>query len=928
MSKRENGKKLIDRLLHYFLSDSVPMRAKQFDLVVLYLLPTSVTMSIILFCTGQDYELLMFVLIESALMLGIWYLAHKYYSLKKASYLLCILLNFFIFPICFFSEGGIYSGIPLLFVEGIIITCFLMDGKWLVNMLAIEIIWYGFIIIYSYLHPESVIYPEGRVSLYISIAYFFVDASFVTVFVIGYQSWIHRNTRNNIAKSNSEVEHARQAKSKFLANMTHEIRTPMNAIIGMTDLILKEELSDGAREETEVVKEASSELLNIINNILTYSKLDSGKLELLPTKYRFDELMNEVTQTVSVELQGKNIDFHVNIDPTIPIVLYGDDIRIKQIFLSLLFNALRYSDDGRIIMEVKKEYLSKEHSVTLHCCVSDTGLGLSQVDIDAIFGAYERYDSRQGSNMKGMGLELSICKELLHLMGGELKISSIVGIGMSIEFEFTNAVVEDIPIVRLKEDDSRHVLIYVSNNMEEKAWKILNDNFNIRPEYASSHTAFLNKVSERRYSHIFLPDSAYQNLKDVLEQYECEDYTYVITDYRHVFRDFNNCKLLRRPLSCLNLGDVFNDKWVQENYQAPVQRENVEFPKAKILVVDDNMVNLKIAAGILENFKIIADTVKSGEECIDMLKKEKYHMVLLDQFMPDMNGIETLHNIRKIPGAYYKELPVLCMTADFGGEVREQLISEGFQDYIAKPIKIYYLERFLRKYLPEELMIISTKSEEASEPMKTETPSDDVADLSLQPAVGISTVGGSEEIYIAILNTYYKEGQDKLAEIPKIYESGDISLFTTNVHSVKGSSASVGALGISAVFKTLEMAGKRGDVDYINQNLQPALEQFRTLLEEVKAYLYERGAFEAGGENDALEPSGKEEVLKLAEVQKLKEALEQINLKLCEELLKELASHNYGKECNHKIAGIKTSYEMFDYHKVKELIQELLQDMN
>lgn len=934
-TKEQEKKNFIERqfarLMHYFLSESVPMRSKQFDLSILYLTLTSLIMSVILAFNGQAYELAAFVFLMTWILVGVWYVAHKFYSIKTASNLTCIILNFFVIPICFFGYGGIYSGIPLLFVEGIILTCFLMDGIGLVLTLILEIIWYSFLILYGFFHPETIMELPNLDNVILSIAFLFVGSAMVTVFIISYQSWIHQNTSKNIARSKAEVENARQTKSKFLANMTHEIRTPMNAIIGMTELILKEDLNNGAREETEVIKDASSELLSIINNILTYSKLDSGKLELLPTKYRFDELMNEIIRTVSIDLQDRSIDFHVDIDPSIPIMLYGDDIRIKQVFLSLLFNALRYSDDGRIIMEVKNEYISKEHSVTLHCSVSDTGVGLSQVDIEAIFGAYERYDSRQGSNLKGMGLELSICKELLHLMGGELKISSIVGIGMAIEFEFTNVVVDDIPIVRLQEDENRQVLIFLSNKMEEKSWKILNDKFNIRPEYVYSRNAFATKIFEKKYSHIFLPDQEYQNLKDVLEQYECEDYTYIITDYRHAFRDFNNCKLLRRPLSCLNLGDVFNDKWTQENYQAPLEKENVIFPKARVLLVDDNKVNLKVAAGILENFGIRADMVESGYACVEMLKKEKYHLVLLDQFMPDMNGVETLHNIREIQGEYYKELPVLCMTADFGGEVREHLISEGFQDYIAKPMKIYYVERFLRQYLPEELMEIVNKPEESISKEKTEGKEEqktETLSMNLQPVLGINTVGGNEETYLTILNTYYKEGLDKIQEIPKIYESGDISLFTTNVHSVKGSSASVGAPGISAVFKALEMAGKSNDTAYIEQNLNQALEQFQTLLEEVKIYLYEKNALENTESEGEDNHTGAEESISVKDVRNLKDALDQINLKLCEELLLEMASHNYGKDYNRRISAIRNSYEMFDYHKVKELIQELLEEMN
>ena len=921
-------KNMIKRLFHYFQSESVPMRTKQFDLIIFFLVPTFLARSITLLIIGQQDELAIISFVFSFALVIIRYLTHRYFSVRKVSNILCILINFFFIPLFFFAAGGIHSGIPLLFVEGIIITCFLINETWLPMCLILEILFDCCIIMFSHFHPEMMTGSNSRLITYISVATFFVGVSYITIFIMGYQSWIHQKTRENVAKSKIEVENARQTKSRFLANMTHEIRTPMNAIIGLTELILKEEMSEGAREKTEVVREASSELLTIINNILSYSKLDSGKMEILPTKYRFDQLMTEIIQTISVELQDKNIDFLVNIDPTVPMTLYGDDMRIKRVFLSLLMNALRNLDDGRIMMEVKKENLEKEHSVKLRCRISDTGIGLSQVEIDAIFGTYERYDSRQGSNLNGMGLELSICKELMKLMGGELTISSIVGVGMAIEFEFTNAIVDDIPIVRIKEDEQRHVLIYVSSKMEEKFWKILNNNLNIRPEYVASHNAFATKIWERKYSYIFLQDSEYQNLKDVLEQYECETYTYIITDYQHVFQDFNHCKLLRRPLSCLNLGDVFNDQWVQEQYQAPMEKENVEFPKAKVLLVDDNIVNLKIVAGLLENYKIKADSVQSGADCVDMLREEKYHLVLLDQFMPEMSGTDTLRCIRGIPGEYYQELPVLCMTADFGCDVREHLISKGFQDYISKPIKIYYLERFLRKYLPEELMVLA-KRDASQEPTKTqEEMTKDEESLSLQPETGIMIVGGNEETYLAILNTYYKEGLNKIKEITDIYARGDIQLLTTNVHSVKGSSASVGAPGISGVFQALEMAGKCNDIEYIENHLNKALEQFGVLLDEVRVYLYEKGALEDDIDADGDANTREEEQLRRHDIMRLKDALDQINLKLCEELIGELTEHNYGRKNNHSLAAIKTSYQMFDYHKVKEMIQKLLQEMS
>ncbi len=926
-------KKITEKFTKVFQGNSLPLQTKRFYLAVLYTIPIFLLSISVIMIVEEDIFIVLTMLGVVLVIAGIAYMAHNYRRYEEGSVLLCIFLNFFAFPLMFLLFSGVYGAMPLYFTTGIILTFFLLQGKKMVIIVAAECLWYSLVIFYSVLQP-NVVYAYGSKdtqSVVILAVSCYIIAALGPVFMNVYQAKIQAGIKDNIAQSRHSIESARQSKSKFLANMTHEIRTPMNAIVGMTDLILKEDLEAVAREETEIIRDASAELLVLINNILTYSKLDSGKLELLPTKYRFDKLMNEIIQTVAGDIQGRSVELQVSISRDIPITLYGDDIRIKQIFLYLLFSSVKYSDDGRILLEIKGERNAEEQSITFQCRIADTGPGLSQMDIDAIFGAYEHYDSRQGGNLKGLGLELSICRELLRLMGGELDIRSIYGIGMETTFRFTNYIVDDIPIVRIPEGEERRILVYVSGASKESMWRSLMDSMNIRCEYVSGINVFEMKIQNKKYTHIFINDTEYQNLKQVLEKYECEDYTYIVTDYRHVFKDFNNCKIIRRPLSCLNLSEVFNGSWSQDNYQAPADRENIEFPKARILLVDDNMVNLRITAGLLENFKIKPDMVQSGEACIKMLKKEQYHMVLLDQMMPEMDGIQTLHEIRKIPGTYYNNIPILCMTADFGSDVHDKLIKEGFQDYIAKPMKIYYLERFLRKYLPKELQEVGVKNaveKEQQAQTQTETSGEEELPLSLNPEIGIVSVGGSEEVYATILNTYYREGLEKLEQIPEIYMSGDISLFTTNVHSVKGSSGSVGAAGIAALFKALEMAGKSGDIAYIDENLQDTLVKFSVLLEEVRTYLVEAGAFETETESEAEDDENTVyDKLQIGQIEELQDALIQINLKVCEEMLQDLSSHNYGKEFNKKISNMKSNYEKFDYHKVRDLISELLSEM-
>ncbi|NLG05088.1 MAG: hypothetical protein GX567_14840, partial [Clostridia bacterium] len=524
--------------LKFFTNESISLQARKYNLLSTYITLGLLAIMILLFVYHADIKLIMFTGAFMLLVISLDYLAYFREEYTYTAMILCLILNGFVFPIFFLITDGISGAIPLLFVTGIIFTFFMLDGKMLIFTILTECLWYSYIIEYSAVHQEIVSYLSNQDVQVKGIVICIIASAAAPLLIMTYQEWIYLNIRKKNASSRLTIESDRQGKSKFLANMTHEIRTPMNAITGMSELILKEELSSIAREETEVIKEASSELLTIINNILTYSKLDSERLDLLPTKYRFDKLMSEIVQTVAAELEDKNVQFHVFIAHDIPIMLYGDDIRIKQIFLYLLFNAVKRSQKGRIVLEVNVEKNEEEQSVKLKCRVADTGISLSPIEIEAIFGAYERYDSRQGSALKGMGLEYTICRELLHLMGGEMKIESIVGIGMSVSFEFDNKIIDDVPIVRLTKKQDYHVLVYISNQMEEEMWRTLMDSFDIRPEYVVGYNIFEISISEKKFSHIFISDRDYPYLSKIIEKYECESYTYVLTDYSHVLKDF------------------------------------------------------------------------------------------------------------------------------------------------------------------------------------------------------------------------------------------------------------------------------------------------------------------------------------------------------------------------------------------------------
>jgi signal transduction histidine kinase/response regulator of citrate/malate metabolism len=914
-------------MIEYLNDDAVPMERKKFYLVTSYVAPVLVIAMLTVPFARYSRQV---VIMESAYLLsliGLTYIVARFGEYRLASYALSFISCFLIFPLMFFTTGYIYNGGPVIMASAVVLTFFLVDDRGVWIMVLLELVYYGFIFKFCFEHREMLSYYLERNCTFPEKVMNFLFGCLVPVLIVSYQTVLFEKIKLKKEQSYISIRNSELSKIRFLANMTHEIRNPMNAIVGMNELILKEELTPGAREQAQVIKEASSQLLRIVNNILIYSKLDSNKWEVIPGKYSFKELMREVIDNVSRGMQEEGAEFYVFVDRNIPTYLFGDSQGVKQIFMYLLYNSIQQTVRRSMSLEIKSEKIVDEHMLRLKCRIAETGSGMPEADVDSLLGAFNKYDSRRNATLKGLGLEISICNALLSMMDGFLKIESVVDVGTAIVFEFSNYILDDTPMLAVDESIERHVLVYLHDKDEDVVWKRLMEDIKISPVYAAGPVAFMNEIADHRYTHIFIWQKDYEPLKDILRQTMCEEITYIITDYSHVYKDFGDCRIIRKPLSCLNIIDVLNGRWNADDYMRTRTAERYIFPDARILVVDDSLVNLKVLGSVLENFSIEAKTASSGKECLEILKNEEFDLILLDHLMPDMDGIETLRRIKQIPGKNSR-IPVLCVTAELGRDVGERLMEFGFDDYIAKPVKDYHLSRLLRKYLPDDLAIVieNMPQEKEEKVRKPEQPGNYGNDdpLSIDIAKGIENVGGDEDVYYVVLSTYYSEGLEKWKDVPEQFIAGDIPLFTTNVHALKSSSASIGAYVISERFKKLEYAGKENDRTYIEANLDECLENFRVLLEKVKGMLIEKGVFEEPGQNDAEVDKLEITALDKELITDLQQSLNNVNLKRCEEILNSLNGYNYGSDNNAVIKKIRDAYEMFDYHTVKDLIAELL----
>ena len=908
-----------NRIKEYFFSEEVPMEHKNFFLAIVYAIVADVLMmGCFLFF---DFPVAACWVAIGLLLacIGMAFIAIFYGEYKMMTYVFCVVLNIVVYPLFYFLLGDVFNGVCLYFAAGVMLTFFLTAGPVSAGLIVVEIAWYIWILIYSYNNSELLMQYRYSTVFYGALYANFIVSSFIPIFIMSYQSEIYYKLKETGEKSHYSIKNAETGKIKFLANMTHELRTPMNSIVGMNELILSENLNEYAREEAETIKESSDQLLSIINNILAYSKLESGKWKIIEVKYNFHDMIKSIVNSFAYEALKKNIDFNFFIDKNIPLVTYGDQTGIKQVFTYLLYNSIQQNERTALSLEIGCERDMTNNTVKFKCRIAEKGSGISDRDIESLMGAYRQYDSRLSSSLKGMGLEIAICSGILEHMNGNIKIESVVGLGIAINFEFTNYIIDNRPMISIDEDFNKNnsVLILLRKNEDEQIWKSITENLEINPEYAHAVSYFKEAVEGNKYSHIFAMSDEYERIKDILVDNDCEENTYIITGVANNYGDYGKCKILRYPLSSINVSEAINGEWIDSDYLS-ADEYNISFDGARILLIEDSIVTQRVIMGMLDKYNIKVDTAHSVQRGLELLSTEQYDLIIMSYNLPDMDGMKALQCIRRI-SEITARIPILCITSEMGRDINNLINKQGYDDYIAKPIKEFHLRRLLQKYIPKEFHIYK---QEEKKMINQESNNSMPNPLLLDFNKGIMNVGRDEEIYLTILSTYYAEGKAKAEDVIGQSLDDNLSLFTTNVHALKSSSASVGAIGISEYFKALEFAGKENNRVYIETNLAETLENYSVVLEKIKEYLISKGE-NVEGETEQFD-DGNAVQIDTSVIESLFEALGSFNLKLSEEIINDLSATNYGQEINSFVKEIKSNFDKFEYFDAKDSAEKLL----
>ena len=511
-----------------------------------------------------------------------------------------------------------------------------------------------------------------------------------------------------LLEANRKAEAASLAKSDFLAKMSHEIRTPMNAITGMTELLLRGDQTEESRMLVQDIKRASSNLISIINDILDFSKIEAGRLEIAPVKYQLSSLVNDVVSIIRMRLVEKPIRFYTNIDANIPNGLIGDEVRMRQILLNLLSNAVKYTDRGQIGIIIREDR-QEEKKVWLRISVIDTGHGVRAEDQKKLFGDFIQVDMKK-SGIEGTGLGLAITRRLSIAMGGDIKMESVYGMGSTFTVLLPQGIHSTEPFAAVKDAAQKKVLIYECRSVyaQSLCWTL--ENLGVRYTLVIREEDYIEALNLEKWSMVFSGYGLYERLKPIINSIPYEERPPLALMAEWGTEAYiPNMHFLSLPLNSLSVADILNGNDNCKGYinnSGNYSMVRFTFPYARLLVVDDIATNLKVAKGLLAQYQAQVDTCLSGAEAIEMVKQNKYDLILMDHMMPEMDGIEATAAIRAWEqGTRYMQetrIPIVALTANAISGMREMFLEKGFNDFLGKPIDVAQLDEILDRWIPKE----------------------------------------------------------------------------------------------------------------------------------------------------------------------------------------------------------------------------------
>jgi PAS domain S-box-containing protein len=623
--------------------------------------------------------------------------------------------------------------------------------------------------------------------------------------VVGLVAIVRDITRRKTMEN--EIRIALESKTSFLAHMSHELRTPLNVVIGLTNLILEEARLDFSTTNNILkINNAGSTLLSIVNDILDFSKIESGKIELAPVEYHTASLLNDVITVAITRIGEKPVKFYLDIEEDMPEKLFGDDLRVKQIFINLLNNAVKFTHEGSIVLIVR---CVRENSNTwLDIAVRDTGIGIREENLKRLFSDYYQVNEKANRGIEGTGLGLQITKRLIELMSGRITAESEYGKGTTFRLRIRQGFVNNTPLGAVTADKLRSY------------------------QYSEDK-----RIADKRISRL--------------------DLSY-----------------------------------------------------ARVLVVDDVLTNLDVAAGLLRKYKMQVDCLDNGPAAVERIKNGTpvYNAVFMDHMMPDMDGIEAAEAIRALDTEYARKIPIIALTANAIHGTEQMFLEHNFQAFISKPIDMMEMDLVIKKWVRDDRceevpILIEPVYGGSSVQITIEIPGVDTKE-------GLSLYNGDTGVYLTLLRSYAANTPGLLQKLRNVSQK-TLPKYNVSVHGLKSSSASIGAESIREAALELETLSNEGNLQGVWALNGKLIADTKIIVGNIKKWLEQ---YDANKEKKPLLKAPDRELLK-----QLRLSCEKYDIKGADKILAVLENADY-EEGGDIIKWVRERIENSDF---SEAAQEL-----
>lgn len=764
-----------------------------------------------------------------------------------------------------FQGENFYVLIPTLCVEFVLLSLYEMT-----QVMGMTIIQTAVLLLYHIMINRDAMIPDSTLEQNRCMLQLLSLVILIALCI--YRIRHHVQEEEDFAALEEKVKSEQKVKDDFMANTSHELRTPINTVSGMCEILLQKKLPDDIHSSVLDIQMTGVELQSIVNDIMDYAALEADTMELAPRAYSITSTLNDIMNMTMFENREKQLEIIFDCNPNIPRLLEGDEQQLRRILNNLISNAIKFTSEGGVTVRV--DYRPEEYGINLIASVKDTGVGIGMEEQETILRGFYQSDSDRNRSTSGMGLGLTISSALVKKMGGFLTLKSELGKGSEFAFAIPQKVLDNQPCISLARPAAIKLIWYYKSQSPVASIrdsfvehiKHFSDYFGIVSQQTSSIEECKRRVGLGQGVHLILGSDEYLEDKAYFDSMSEKMAIILIADRSDPLTPAPGIHVLYKPYNAIMLAEIFNGR----ESSVPVHKtrqKHFTAPDAKILVVDDNLMNLKVVEGMLRKYRIRIVAATSGEEALSMIESKDYDFVFMDHMMPGMDGVECFHHIRDKKGTYYERVPIIALTANAIAGSREMFLSEGFDDFIAKPVDSALLNDVLHRFIPAEKQIFEDPEpvenvfteERHEENEKQEVMHERIA------RAGSGTVSGSE-IKVAVKATdpfdamtgidkdtalAYCDSEEDFRELAEVYcnsgtkyerglikahDEKDLNGYALIAHTIKSTSKTLGALKLSELAMAQEEDAREGNEDELMKRHDEFLSEYCSILKQLSEY--------------------------------------------------------------------------------------------